>query len=457
MGSRLIASRERHAGSFGSVLRRRREEQGISLRELARRVAYSPGWLSKIENGVAPPAVKLAELCDKELAAGGALVALAHDLETKPGFGSLVPAQLPRGARPFVGRTDELRALQRCLMDAQQSSSGMTVAVDGAPGTGKSALVVHWAQSMAGHFVDGILHRDLGGHAETGAPPAPEEVLAGFLATLGVPQEFMPQGTGERAALFRSLVSARRMLVVLDDVASSRQVEPLLPGPGDSAVVVTGRPRMTGLAARTGAVRMSLGPLPTADALDLLGSVVGADRVRAEPDGARALAAHCAGLPLALRVAAEHLVTSRYRSMAGLAAELAGPGDPDDRFDVLVAGDQLTVRAAFETSYRRLDAESARGFRLLGLLNGGTVGAAAAAALLARPRKTARRTLERLVGVHLLDEVGPEQYRLGGLLALFAAGRATAEETEQGRAAALLRLAGSRELNDAREYPLLTG
>lgn len=439
-----------HASGFGAELRRMREEQGISLRALARRVVYSAGWLSKVENGVAPPTLKLAELCDTELGAGGELAALAHSRKPDPGAWTL-PAQLPRGAAPFVGRVNESRELDRCLAEAQRTNRGMTVAVDGAPGVGKSTLVTQWAHANAHHFGDGILFQDLRGFSGGAPPLVPAEVLEGFLGALGVPSASVPYGTEARAAMFRTLVAGRRVLVVLDNAAGSHQVGPLLPGSPSCGVIVTSRRRMTGTAAHAGARRVFLGTLSMDESVELFGSVLGPDRVRAEPEAVRSLAAQCARLPLALRIAAERLAFSRHRSVAGLAGELAGLDDPDGKLDLLADGDVMTVRGAFEASYGRLDTESSRAFRLLGLTRGRTVTPATAAALFGMPAANARRLLEGLVSLNLLQEVGRDQYRLDRLLLLFAAARAAAEEERTDPEAARQRIdAWSRRVFESR-------
>ncbi|MFD2420324.1 NB-ARC domain-containing protein [Amycolatopsis pigmentata] len=412
---------------FGSELRSRREEQGMSLRKLARLVAYSPGWLSRIENAAAAPTIKLAELCDRALLAGGELIALARDAEPAPVTHSVLPAQLPRPVSPFVGRTAEFRTLDRIHSRASLDGRGLTVAIDGPPGVGKTALVTGWAGAASHAFGDGVLYEDLQGYSSRGAPLDPAAVLKAFLFALGVSERVIPEGIQQRSAMFRTLVSDRRMLVVLDNAADSHQVAPLLPGAGTCSVVVTSRRRMSGIAARSGAFRIALEPMSPGESLELLALVVGRERVRAEIEGARALVLRCAGLPLALRAAAERLTASRHRSLGGLAQELAGPGDADARLDLLTGGDGLTVRESFEASYHQLDAESSRAFRLLGQMPGEVVGTADAAALLRRPKAQTRRLLEVLIGVNLLAEVGPDQYLMDGPLALFAEGRAVAE------------------------------
>ncbi|MGC0416436.1 helix-turn-helix domain-containing protein [Embleya sp. AB8] len=419
-----------HTLSFGAALRHHRRQQGLSLRQLAGLVAYSPGWLSRIENGMSTPTMQLARLCDRELATDGVLAALAGSgLATRPG--RLRPAQLPAGPAQFVGREHDLRALDALLAHSTQTHSPLTVSIDGPPGVGKTALMIRWANQVSAAFPDGVLYRDLRGHSADAEPMRPTDVLADFLAALQICAPAVPADVEQRAAMFRSVLAGRRMLVILDNAADSRQVAPLLPGTAGCAAVVTSRRRLTGLAVRAGAAKVSLGPMSPEESFALLCAVVGPERILAEPDAARDLGWRCAYLPLALRIAAEQLATRPHRSVALLVGELADDGD---RLNVLSDGDDpnLAVRSAFWGSYRELDAEASRAFRLLGLYPSNRIQASVAAALIERPLAHTRRLLESLVSVHLLEETGPDRYRLANLLRAYAAERADAEDARVG-------------------------
>ena len=194
------------------------------------------------------------------------------------------------------------------------------------------------------------------------------------------------------------------MLIVLDNARNVEQVRPLLPGSPSCVAVVTSRDALAGLVARDGARRLDLDLLPLAEAVGLLRALIG-ERVDAEPEAAVTLAGQCARLPLALRVAAELAAASPGVSLADLTAELA---DQQQRLDLLDAGgDQRTaVRAVFSWSYRHLDAEAARAFRLLGLHPGADLDAYAAAALTGTTLRQARRLLDRLARAHLIQPAG---------------------------------------------------
>src|SRR5579863_582875 len=214
-----------------------------------------------------------------------------------------VPRQLPPAPRQFVGRAEELKALSE-LLDRVAGSGGAAVisAIGGTAGVGKTALAVHWAHQAAGRFPDGQLYVDLRGYA-SGRPLAAADALAGFVRALGRAGPDLPADVGERAALYRSLLAGRRLLIVLDNARHAEQVRPLLPGTAGCAVVVTSRDTLAGLLARDGANRLDLDLLPADAAISLLRALIGP---RADDRQATAtLAAQCARLPLALRIAAE--------------------------------------------------------------------------------------------------------------------------------------------------------
>ncbi|WP_129840576.1 XRE family transcriptional regulator [Streptomyces sp. RFCAC02] len=412
-----------HFARFGAALRRRREQEGMSLRRLAALAAYSPGWLSKVENGLARPTVQLAEVCDRVLGAGGELTALARAMLSGV-IWAFPPAQLPPcDAHTLVGRTGELEALDAALERAEAADAPFLAAVDGPPGVGKTALVLHWAHRVRDRFPGGVLYADLAGHAPGAEPADPARVLAGFLLGFGVPATTLPRDAAQLAAVFRSLIADRRVLVVLDDAAGSSQVRALLPATPGTAVVVTGRRRLAGVGSPLGRGRLHLRPLPPAGSLALLRSVAGAARVRTEPAAARVVADACGHLPLALCVAAERVAAGPHRRLGPLAAELT---DPALRLDALTDAEdpRRSVRAAFDASYARLDTETARAFRLLGGGSRGDVPVGDAARLLSRPVSRARRLLEVLADEHLAVETGPDRYRVEGLLRLYAAERA---------------------------------
>jgi tetratricopeptide (TPR) repeat protein len=249
----------------------------------------------------------------------------------------------------------------------------------------------------------------------------------------------MPAEEEEQAALYRSLLAGRRVLVVLDNAATAEQVRPLLPGSAGCMAVVTSRCRLSGLAARDGAQRINLDVLPAAQAVAVLAQSAGAARVDAEPDAADELARLCGRLPLALRIAAERVASRPRSALADLAGELAGARS---RLDLLRAGDDdaTAVRAVFSWSYRSLPPDAVGVFRSLGLLAGPDVCASAVAALIAADTATARQLLELLATMYLVEESGQDRYRLHDLLRLYAAERALAEDGDEDRTAARRRV-----------------
>ncbi|OLF15466.1 AfsR/SARP family transcriptional regulator [Actinophytocola xanthii] len=342
---------------------------------------------------------------------------------TGPGRGAATPApaQLPPDVSGFTGRAAALAAL-----DEMVSGTGPAVpiaAVCGAGGVGKTALAVHWSHRVRGRFADGQLYANLRGHAPMPAA-RPIEVLAQFLRALGVPAEQVPTELEAASALYRTMLADRRVLVVLDNVARPDQVRPLLPGSPGCLVLVTARDRMGGLVAMDGARQLSLDVLTPEEAAALLSTILGEQRVAAEPEAAGELAKLCVYLPLALRIAAANLADRPYRGVADHVQELR-EGNPLAALEV-PGDEQAAVRTAFDLSYAALPDRTRLLFRLLGLVPGTDFGQEVAAALVDLPVAEAAQHLNRLADAHLVEQHTPGRFRFHDLLRRYAV-----EQTEE--------------------------
>ncbi|MGN9908730.1 tetratricopeptide repeat protein [Phytohabitans sp. LJ34] len=350
-----------------------------------------------------------------------------------------IPAQLPADVPGFTGRADHLRTLDELLPGhpGRAASTVVISAIAGTAGVGKTALAVHWGHRVRGRFPDGQLYLNLRGFAGE-APVRPIEALAHMLRSLGEPAEQIPVDVQTAAGRYRSLLADRQMLVVLDNAANADQVRPLLPGSPGCLVLVTSRDRLTGLLARDGAESLPLDVLSPDEAHALLAAVLGPDRVAAEPAAVEELARTCSYLPLALRVAAANLICHPWPSVADYVTALR----EGDRLSALdVDGDEQTeVRRAFDLSYRTLHPDARRAFRLLGLAPGPDITVEAAAALAGTDTAQARRQLDSLVAVHLVNHPVLGRYSCHDLLRHYAAERAHAEDSGHDRQAALRRL-----------------
>ncbi|MFD2420593.1 AfsR/SARP family transcriptional regulator [Amycolatopsis pigmentata] len=347
---------------------------------------------------------------------------------------AVVPAELPHTITGFAGREAELERLEEITRKAT------VVVIEGVGGVGKTALAVRFAHRIAGGFADGQLAVNLRGF-DPGQPPVePEEALRSLLRGLGADPRSLPSEAADLARLFRSRCAGRKLLILLDNAASAEQVRPLLPGEPHCRVVVTSRHRLGGLVTREGAARLTLDVLGETEATEVLAHVVGAERVRAEPVAAAEIARLCDGLPLALRIAADRAGMVPGAPLTSLAARLAAERE---RLDLLaVPGDDTTaVRSAFSLSYRALDDEAARLFRLLSLHPGEGIGEGAAAALGGMPVARVRRLLDVLAGAHLLEYAALDRVRFHDLIRLHAAELSASTDSEAERAAARQRVA----------------
>ena len=339
-------------------------------------------------------------------------------------------AQLPADIPDFTGRAEHVQELHDLLAGpGRPDSPGAVVvaAVIGAGGLGKTTLAVHAAHLLRGQFPDGQLYANL--HGASTQPVSPGDVLARFLRDLGMDPERIPVGEEERAAQFRSWVTDRKVLIVLDDAKDAAHVRPLLPGSASCAVLVTTRSRMPDLA---GSRFVDLDVLGPAEAWDMFAGIIGRERAEAEPEATGMVLTACAGLPLAIRIAGARLAARGGWSVRTIAGRLA---DERRRLDWLQTGD-LAVRACFEVSFTSLPrspgngVDPAHAFRMLGLWPGPTIGLTAAAALLGQPEEDAAYALEVLVDAQLLQSPAPDRYRFHDLLRTYAAERAMAEEPE---------------------------
>ena len=338
----------------------------------------------------------------------------------------VVLAQLPPLAAGFTGRDAELAQVAALLAPAAGADAVVVSAVAGLAGVGKTALAVHAAHAArsSGWFPGGLLFIDL--HGYDPSPVQPGQALDTLLRALGVAGEHIPDGTEERAGLYRSTLAhiSGPMLVIADNASAEAQVRPLMPGPGPHRVIITSRHTLAGLGARL----LDVNVLDQAAALELLEKVVRAgrpddDRIGGDPAAGGRLAGACGGLPLALQIIAALLSADPALSAAELAAEMT---DEVRRLETLRYDDGSgvsapSVAAAFELSYQQLDDDAARMFRLLPADPGPDVSTEAATELVGWPAGRARAAIGRLTRAHLVEPAGGRgRYRMHDLLRLYA-------------------------------------
>jgi tetratricopeptide (TPR) repeat protein len=342
-----------------------------------------------------------------------------------------VARQLPAAVSCFTGRTTELAALDALLGDGGTAAPApVVVAITGTAGVGKTTLAVHAAHRIADRFPDGQLFIDLHGFTGGIAPVEPSTALDRLLRALDAPPERIPAGLDDRAALWRSVLAGRRMLIMLDNAATEQQVSPLLPGEAGCLVLVTSRRRLAGLDATH---PVPLDVLPAGDALALFARAAGQDWTGIDPpEPAAELVERCGRLPLAIRIAAARLRSHPAWSVADLAGRLR---DQDRRLAELADHPgPHSVAAALAVSYCHLPADQQRLYRQLSRHPGAEFDRYATAALLDTTGSQAERLLNRLLDAHLLLEPVPDRYTFHDLVRAHATALAAAPEARRGRA-----------------------
>jgi tetratricopeptide (TPR) repeat protein len=436
-----LASAER---KFHGELRRLVSASGLSMRELEQTAGGEPaygekaweGWL----NGDSVPPLRVvwkltAKLAERGIDAGRlaglwAQAFLPSAYPAEPGQTHGRPRQLPVAMRSFMGRAAETKVLDDLARQAAaagvEAASATVVVIEGPAGVGKTTLANHVAHRVSARFPDGQLYVSLRGFGDADVPLTDEQVLRGFLEAFGVPSREMPVDVGERAALYRSLLAERRVLIVFDNARDLAQVGRLLPDTPGCLVLITTRVMPAGLGDAEAHV-LRLGPFSDGEALELLERRLGPLRLQAEPRAAGELTGLCGRLPLALSVAAARVAADPDLRLGTLAAELRSRG-----LNTATSDPTLITSTVFAESCAHLSADAAHMLRMLGTCPGPDISLPAAASLAAVTVEQARAALDELTAGYLVEEHQPGRFSVHDLLHAYAAELARAVETAAG-------------------------
>ncbi|GLZ75533.1 hypothetical protein Afil01_03400 [Actinorhabdospora filicis] len=325
------------------------------------------------------------------------------------------PQELPAAPRIFFNRDDEARELDVLSAPADGRTVPRLILVTGMPGSGKTAVAVLAALRASEAFTEGVLYVDLGelrrrGIADLG------DVLLGFLRSLGVAREEIPDDEAARARLFRSVTSHKAILVFVDNAVDRREIDRLMPSSPRSAMVVTSFRRPEELDPLAD-VRLSLSGLGNGHARQVLAAYCDPARLDAEPEATAALLHAASGVPLAL-----HLIGGRLaRSTASPAQVLA---------ELHAKGRDAMLEDIAEIAYAGLTEETRRAYRLLAAHPGPGFDVADVAALTGATGTAARGAVEELRGSHLVSGGEDGRYNMGELIRAHARVLAAGEDLD---------------------------
>jgi len=435
LGPATVETADDLARLLRGLRRREARQRGgpeLTYRELAAKTGWSYAIIGQyLTGGTLPPTDRfdaLIRLLGAQAAELGAL-ATARDRVEERQRGrrrrggdddkATVPRQLPVDVTGFVGRGAELAALDDAAGPGRRPGDVAIVVLSGIPGVGKTSLAVNWAHRVARHFPDGQLYVNLHGFDETQVM-SPTDALGRFLEALGIPATELPVDEEGRAALFRSTLADRRVLVLLDNARDADHVRRLLPATEGSVAVVTSRNQLVGLVATHAATPLTVEPLPHDDAERLLSHRLGSQRTVAEPEAVGRIIDRCGRLPLALAiVAAQARIRGPQFRLGTFADQLADPATHLDAFAGLDAA--TDIRRVFSWSRDALTADAARLLRFVGLHSGPHITVPAAASLAGVPIRRSAMALTELVAANLMTESAPGRYDMHDLLAAYAA------------------------------------
>ena len=421
---------------FAGVLRGHRRAARLTLEQLAEVSGVSARTLSDMERGRSkgPQHRTVTALADALALQGDArnqFVELAREGRLRDHWTR--PAglcALPRLVEDFTGRAGELVWVSEL---AHAEGADVVGLVTGSGGMGKTTLAIRAAHGLRPSFPGGVFFVDLLGMSPRPATAA--DALWLLLRALGVADEQIPADVAGRASVYRSLLRDRRALVVLDNAGSEEQVRPLLPGDGQSRALITARRLLAGL---EGVRRLALQPCSLPEATELLTGILGQRATCDSESALRQLAELCEGMPLALRIIGNRLVSRPGWDATALAARLV---DEEHRLDQFKAGD-LKIATAFALSYEQLADAAQRVFRRLAVVPGRDFDADLAAVVGEVPLEVAWDALDELVDLGLLHDSPAGRYRFHDLVRLFARTRLEDEESPADRAAVTARVAG---------------
>ncbi|MEV4342215.1 tetratricopeptide repeat protein [Streptomyces sp. NPDC049590] len=335
-------------------------------------------------------------------------ISVPESASTPPTRLRLLPPDIP----DFIGRQAEIELLGVSSLAANPRTLPVRAVITGKPGVGKTALAIHASYLASDSYSEGDLYVDLRGADEN--PASPEEVMGRLMRSLGVPEEDIPGDPLARLDSYRKAVADRPLVIVLDNASDERQVRPLIPAGNSALVLITSRSQLRGL---EGFRRIDLDVFPSSMSLDFLRRVTGEDVVEADQASAEKVVEACGHLPLALRIAANRLASTRNMRMSHLAQELT---EMRDILGALEAGD-LAVRAAFNLSYRKLGKGARNAFKRLSCVPGEDFGSGLCSSLMRCDERQAGKLLAKLAEVNLIEHTATYgRYRFHDLLKVYA-------------------------------------
>jgi transcriptional regulator with XRE-family HTH domain/tetratricopeptide (TPR) repeat protein len=408
--------------TFGEHLRRLRQAADLTLESLAERSGVSVRTIGDIERGVSvAPQRRTVDALARGLRLApserDALLREARARRAVPSEGQRASAVAPHRVWDFSGRTREIAEITSFLTPSD-SALAAPVVIAGLAGIGKTTTALEAIHRLRGDRGP-LLFLDLDGMSSR--PLTPGEVVIGLLRQLPGIGEEVAATLDEAVVLWREATARRPLTVLLDNAASERQIRPVLGVHPGVTIVITARRALAGL---EGVRRITLGPLPADESVELLAKIIPAEQ-RAAGD-LRELATLSSHIPLAMRIAGNRIAGSPAVQAGDFADRIRST---ENRLRVLVAGD-LAVEAAFALSYQELDPPTAELFRSISVIDAGTFDARIASATLPSgvPENEVESRLDELTDLGLVEARGGNRYHLHDLVRVFAATRLISQE-----------------------------
>lgn len=335
----------------------------------------------------------------------------------------------------FIGRRAEISEIRKLCRKKSKSGFPTLIvsSIDGMPGIGKTALAIRIGHLLTPEFPDAQIYIDCLGFTAGRKPLSQERILDYLLFTLQIPPQSIPKRLQEKSALWRSVISEKKAVVILDNVKSSQQVEFVIPGKTNSLLLVTSRNKIEGI---QGAYQISLDILSDNESVKLIKNIVGDAANKESVLALSELASYCGNLPLYLQIISENWKRKKFVKLKELLSSLNYIGRRQEG----IISESKSIYKIFDLSYNSLSPKERNVFTVMGIYPGSDFTAHTCASMVGLKVSQAIGIIESLYDQSLISLVGSGRYKFHDLLRAYSRRKYLSRNTKKNEVHLVLNL-----------------